>query len=258
MIFRSLTDLAKLRLGQIFLAPSINGFSMSDFSSILSHALFRKGGERNLEQWIREPLPRAEFLETPNHRFLATMTQCVFQAGFVWRVIRNKWPDFETVFFGFEPYVISLLSPDQLDVIACDVRIVRNRQKVMSVPQNAAYILDMTAEYGSFATFIDQWPDDDFIGLCQHLKKHGCRLGGRSGPRMLRYLGKDSFNLSSDVITCLKASGLEIADNPTSKSDLMKIQARFNQWRSQTGYSLTRLSRICACASGENFPDPHT
>jgi 3-methyladenine DNA glycosylase Tag len=229
---------------------------MTDFSPILSHALFRKGGEEKLEEWIREPLPRSEFLQVPNHRVLSTMTLCVFQAGFVWRVIRKKWPDFERVFFGFEPFKMVLLSPDQLDDIARDERIVRNRQKVISVPQNAAYIMDMTAAHGSFAAFVEQWPKEDFVGLCQHLKKYGCRLGGRSGPRMLRYLGCDSFNLSSDVVTCLRQSGLEIADHPTSKSDLVKVQARFNDWREQTGYSLTRLSRICACASGENYTEP--
>ena len=94
------------------------------------------------------------------------------------------------------------------------------------------------------------------MGLCAHLKQHGSRLGGRSGPRMLRYMGKDSFNLSRDVVTCLRQSGLEIADHPNSKTDLKKIQAQFNKWRDQTGFSLTKLSRVCACSCGENHSEP--
>jgi hypothetical protein len=44
-------------------------------------------------------------------RWLAQMTRCVFQAGFVWRVIDHKWDDFEDVFFGFSPHKIVMLSP---------------------------------------------------------------------------------------------------------------------------------------------------
>ncbi|MBV32477.1 MAG: 3-methyladenine DNA glycosylase [Porticoccaceae bacterium] len=229
---------------------------MSDFNPILSRALFRKGSEEALAQWILEPLPSEDFLRIPNNRFLSNMTRCVFQAGFVWSIIQKKWPDFESIFFGFEPLPITLLSPDQLERIASDKRIVRNRQKVQSVPLNASYILDMSSLYGNFATFIYHWSEDDFTGLCTHLKQHGSRLGGRSGPRMLRYMGKDSFNLSRDVITCLRQSGLEIADHPNSKKDLKKIQTQFNNWRDQTGFSLTKLSRICACSCGENHSEP--
>ena len=84
---------------------------MTDFAPILSHALFRKGGEEKLEEWIREPLPRSEFLQVPDHRVLSTMTLCVFQAGFVWRVIRKKWPDFERVFFCFRTLQNGLAEP---------------------------------------------------------------------------------------------------------------------------------------------------
>ena len=229
---------------------------MYSFSPILSQALFRKGGEQQLDSWITEPLSDADFKKVPDNRALAEMTRCVFQAGFVWKVIERKWPDFEKVFFGFEPHKLVLLNPAQLDRICADKRIVRNRQKIVSVPQNAAYILDLSKRFGSFSHFASQWRGDDYIGLCLNMKKFGCRLGGLTGPRILRKLGKDGFMLTNDVVTCLKATGLEIANNPTSKSDLMKIQNCFNAWQEQTGFSLTRLSKICACATGKNYPMP--
>ena len=229
---------------------------MFDFAPILAQALLRKGGERGLEPWIKEATCAHKFKHIPNDRVLATMTKCVFQAGFVWRVIENKWPAFEKTFFNFDPQSLILLSPEQLDRISSDNRIVRNRQKVLSVPQNAAYIADVSADHKSFANFAAQWPENDFIGLCMHMKKFGCRLGGLSGPRILRKIGKDSFILTKDVVTALKAAGLEIADAPTSRSDLIKVQNSFNHWREQTGYSLTRLSKICACSIGNNFTEP--
>jgi 3-methyladenine DNA glycosylase Tag len=226
---------------------------VANFKPILSRALHRKDGERGLEAWVFDPLPKAEFLAQEDHRFLSMMTKVVFQAGFVWRVIENKWPDFETVFFGFDPHKMVLLSPEQLEKFGKDARIVRNMQKIMSVPQNANYIIDQSLELGNYAQFLQQWPEHDLVGLYRHLKQAGCRLGGMSGPRMLRQMGLDTFMLSTDVVTCLQGAGLEIANQPTNKSDLAKVQGCFNHWRDQTGFSFTRLSRICASSVGQNY-----
>ncbi len=226
---------------------------MEKFEPILERALYRKGGESGLEAMIYEPLSKAAFLSQSDDRFLSMMTRVVFQAGFVWRVIENKWDDFETVFFGFDPEKIILLSPEQLEKFGTDKRIVRNMQKIMSVPQNASYIVDIGVEHESFAAFLAQWPKQDLIGLYRHLKKRGCRLGGMSGPRMLRQMGLDTFMLTNDVVTCLQGAGLEIANEPSNKSDLAKVQRCFNDWHESTGFSFNRLSRICASSVGENY-----
>jgi 3-methyladenine DNA glycosylase Tag len=226
---------------------------MADFKPILNRALQRKNGEQGLEVWVSEPLSRAAFVRQGDDRFLSMMTKVVFQAGFVWRVIENKWPDFETVFFSFDTEKMVLLSPEQWEKIGKDKRIVRNMQKILSVPQNAAYINDQRRAFGSYAAFLQQWPSEDLIGLYRHLKQAGCRLGGMSGPRMLRQMGLDTFMLTTDVVMCLQTAGLDIADQPTNKSDLAKVQDCFNHWRQQTGFSYTRLSRICASSIGQNY-----
>ena len=146
-----------------------------------------------------------------------------------------------------------LLSPEQWEKIGTDKRIVRNMQKIISVPQNATYIDDQSREYGSYAAFLQQWPEEDLIGLYRHLKQAGCRLGGMSGPRILRQMGLDTFMLSTDVVMCLQDAGLDIADQPSNKRDLTKVQDCFNSWRQQTGFSFTRLSRICASSIGQNY-----
>ena len=84
---------------------------MADFKPILKRALRRKDGEQGLELWVLEPMPMDTFISQPDHRFLSMMTKVIFQAGFVWRVIENKWPDFETVFLGFDTEKMMLLSP---------------------------------------------------------------------------------------------------------------------------------------------------
>jgi len=226
---------------------------MADFKPILKRALRRKDGEQGLELWVLEPMSMATFISQPDHRFLSMMTKVIFQAGFVWRVIENKWPDFETVFLGFDTEKMMLLSPEQWEKIGTDKRIVRNMQKIISVPQNATYIDDQSREFGSYAAFLKQWPQENLIGLYRHLKQAGCRLGGMSGPRILRQMGLDTFILSTDVVMCLQDAGLDIADQPSNMRDLAKVQDCFNSWRQQTGFSFTRLSRICASSIGQNY-----
>jgi hypothetical protein len=51
----------------------------------------------------------------------------------------------------------------------------------------------------------------------------------------------------------LRATGLDIAGNPTSLTDLRKVQDQFNLWHGETGLSYSHLSRIAACSVGENY-----
>ena len=59
---------------------------------------------------------------------------------------------------------------------------------------------------------------------------------------------------SKDVVACLRDAGLDVAESPTSKSDLAKVQAQFNAWVTETGMPYTHLSRICSISIGENYP----
>src|SRR5690606_41997730 len=85
--------------------------------------------------------------------------------------------DFEKVFVGFVPEKMVLVPPDLWESIGQDSRIIRNMQKIMTVPRNAQFILDIAQEYGSFGRFVAQWPSDNLIGLLDLLCKRGERLG---------------------------------------------------------------------------------
>ena len=98
-----------------------------------------------------------------------------------------------------------------------------------------------------------QWPAGDQIGLLELLAKRGARLGGRTGQYFLRFIGKDGFVTSPDVVACLREAGLDIAESPTSKKDLRKIQDQLNAWAEECGLPLTHISRICAMSIGQNY-----
>lgn len=225
---------------------------MVSFKKIHQRALARKGGPAGLAEWLPSPVSPAKLARIPDHRYLAEMTRCVFQAGFVWRVIDLKWDGFEDAFLGFEPLKLLLQPPEQWDALASDTRVVRNMQKIMSVQRNALFVHDVAEEHGSFGKWISRWPSDDIVGLLAEMKRRGDRLGGVTGMRVLRNLGKDTFVLSYDVIACLQDAGLDV-DKATSKRELHLIQDTFNHWHQETKLSYCHLSRICACSIGENY-----
>jgi len=221
---------------------------MQAFSEIHDRARTRKGGNKELQALLPKIKSVRALARVGDDQALAEMTRCVFQAGFVWRVINQKWEGFETVFLGFDPDKIVLLSPEQVEQIGQDTRIVRNMQKILSVQRNAQYLRELRTEHGSFARYIASWPDSDLIGLLAQLRKHGSRLGGMTGQRVLRNLGRDTFVLSADVVRCLQRAGLEISDSPGSKREMGLVQEAFNQWQQSSGLPYAHLSRICACS----------
>lgn len=185
--------------------------------------------------------------------FINTCKACPFIKNLQveWRVVENKWPDFEESFFNFNIEKILMMPEEMLEKKAADPKIIRNYNKVKTIKANAQMIFEEQQNGGNFAEFVANWPPNDIIGLWAHLKKQGQRLGGNTGPYALRLLGKDTFLLSSDVEAYLRAQKI-IDGGLQSKKSLTAIQAYFNQLQQESGYSLMQLSRLIAYAGGDN------
>lgn len=217
------------------------------FTNIHERAIARKGGIEELNALLPNLPPANVLEERTDDRYLSEITRCVFKAGFVWRVIDSKWSGFEAAFHGFVPAYWQQVPPEVLEGLAQDERIVRNMQKIRTVPENARMIMDAAREYGSFGAFLKQWPSEDQVGLLIWLKRNGSRLGGNSAQYFLRMAGWDGFILSHDVVTGLRHANLLDA-SPTSKKGLQQAQAAFTAWRLETGLPYSQLSRILSCA----------
>ncbi|MBE1287041.1 MAG: DNA-3-methyladenine glycosylase I [Alteromonadaceae bacterium] len=226
--------------------------SLESYQAIYARALKRKRSEGILESLLTEPLHTRQIAQIGDDRFLAEFTKKVFQSGFVWRVVRNKWPDFEEVFWGFDIEKILMMPEDMLEKKATDPRIIRNYSKVKTIKENALMIHDIAEQHGSFGEFVAQWPKNDMVGLWDYLKKHGKRLGGNTGPYALRFLGVDTFLLSKDVEDYFTQHGI-ITGSARSKRSLTAIQDAFLTWQQQSGRSLTELSQLVAYSCGDNY-----
>jgi len=237
--------------------------TQESFKSLYQRAADRKGGKQALELLLGKRILGKKLLDDNaveqsvsqlgDDRILAAFTKQIFKSGFVWRVVENKWPDFEEHFFNFNLEKVLMMPEEMLERKAADPKIIRNYNKVKTIKANAQMMFDITIDKNiSFAQFINDWPSTDIIGLWAFLKKHGQRLGGNTGPYALRLLGKDTFILSSDVEGYLRAKKV-IDGGLQSKKSLTAIQAFFNDLQKQSGYSLTQLSRLIAFASGDNY-----
>lgn len=225
---------------------------LEKFQAIYQRACERKGGPKALDAMLSKPLSDEEVANLGDDRFLAEFTKKVFQSGFVWRVVRNKWPDFERVFWDFDIDKLLLMPDEMLEAKAQDPTIIRNFPKVKTIRENALMIANVRREHGSFAKFVAQWPGDDIIGLWDYLKKSGARLGGNTGPYALRALGKDTFLLTRDIETYFRQRDI-ISGGVQSKTSLNAIQHGFNDLQQQSGRSLQELSLIIANSVGDNY-----
>ena len=222
------------------------------FKSIQARAAKRKGGVKALAALLPKTRDNKELAKLTDDRVLAEMARRVFCAGFVWSVIDKKWPGFEEAFLGFNPKRLLFQPAEFWEKLTQDTRIVRNPTSIKSVRDNAKFVTDIAAEHGSFGKFLAAWPADDQIGLLDVFAKRGSRLGGFSGQYLLRFLGRDSFILTGDLMMCLRDAGVPISDKGTSKKDHKLAQAQINEWAKESGLPLTHISRICALSIGEN------
>src|SRR5213592_870549 len=86
--------------------------------------------------------------------YLEVLTKVVFQSGISWRVIEAKWPGFREAFAGFDPEQVAALTPADVDRLAGDTRIVRNRRKIEATIDNAVELLALDREHGGFLNYL--------------------------------------------------------------------------------------------------------
>ncbi len=222
---------------------------MRSYDEILAIAAARKGSGEAVLAGIPAPRDAAALAAIPDDRWLAQMARGILQAGISWKVVDTKWPGIEAAFLGFDLSAMAFQPDDWFYDLCRDTRIIRSPPKVRAILDNAAFIRRVRDAYGGFGRRVGDWPAEDFAGLLQWLQVEGARLGGSTGPYMLRQMGKDGYILSQDVVARLVAEGV-VDKAPTSKKAWTAVQAAFNRWRAESGQSLTTISRVLAQSIG--------
>ena len=217
------------------------------FAPILEAARARHGAAA-LDARMMRPLSAAELEAVGDDRYLSQMSLRIFRAGLKHSLVDAKWPAFEEVFFGFEPRRVRAMSDEALEALLGDRRLIRHWGKLKSVRANAAAMLAVADEHGSFGAWLARWPTTEIVGLWEALAKRFSQMGGNSGPTFLRMVGKDTFILTYSVTAALQRWGAALAA-PKNRKDRAAVQACFNAWAAETGRPLCQLSLILAASS---------
>ncbi len=216
---------------------------MRSFKSIYDTAVLHKGGVAVVEALMPATASDRQLREFADDRYLSEMSRRIFRAGLRHAMVDAKWPAFERVFRQFQPLVVAMMSDEDLEALTRDASIIRHFGKIKAVRGNAVWVLDVARECGSFGNMIAAWPCDNIVGLWKLMKKRGTQMGGHSGARFLRMVGKDTFLLTDDVVNVLKAEAV-VDKLPTSQKDLLRVQQAFNIWQQESGRSLAEISRV--------------
>jgi DNA-3-methyladenine glycosylase I len=133
------------------------------------------------------------------------------QAGLSWLTILRKRDGYRRAFANFEPKKVARFGDAQRVALLADTGIVRHRQKINAVIENAKAALEVQREFGSLDTYIWQFVDGSpIVG--------GARNGGEAvGKAMSKDLKKRDFAFVGPT-TCyafMQAVGLVNDHEPT-------------------------------------------
>lgn len=217
------------------------------FASIRAAALQRHGAAA-LEAQLPSPRSTEELLALPDDRYLSAMSLRTFRAGLKHELVDRRWPAFEEVFSGFVPARCAALYDEELEAMLADRRLIRHAPKLRAVRENAAVMLEIEAEHGSFGRWIAAWPVNEIVRLWEVLAKRFRQLGGNSAPSFLRIVGKDTFLPTTSVVQALHHWEGSLVD-PGTREGRAILQRVFNRWADEARLPHCQLSQILALSA---------
>lgn len=116
--------------------------------------------------------------------YLEAMSRAVFSAGMNWKVIDAKWDGTCAAFDGFDPMKVAAYTPEDVERLMADTRIVRNRKKVEATIANAGELIVVEREFGSVEAYLASFGDSATLVKALHKR---FKFLGESVARMFLY-----------------------------------------------------------------------
>ena len=120
--------------------------------------------------------------------YLEVMSKAVFQPGMSWKVVEAKWPGTREAFREFDPEIVANFTPQDLDGLTQDKRVIRNRRKLDAVIQNASRMLELEESHGSFRGYLRS--HGSFENTVSDLRKQFRFLGEAGAYHFLWVVGE--------------------------------------------------------------------
>lgn len=158
----------------------------------------------------------------PNHEdqtHFEFLTMENFQAGLSWSTVFLKRKNYRKAFAEFDPEKVARYTEKKIEKLVLDPSIIRNRQKIKAVVNNAKRFLEVQNEFGSFDKYIWEfvngkpivkgWKSNSLIPvtnkvsdkLSLDLKQRGFQFVGST----TMYAHMQTFGLVNDhLVTCFR------------------------------------------------------
>jgi len=117
--------------------------------------------------------------------YLEVMSKSVFQSGMSWDVIENKWPGLREAFGSFDAESVARMSDREIDKLATDTRVIRNRRKIAAIVENANRMIALDAQHKGFRKYLRSF--DDYYALVKDMRKQ-FKFLGESGCYIFLYV----------------------------------------------------------------------
>jgi 3-methyladenine DNA glycosylase Tag len=109
--------------------------------------------------------------------YFEQMTKAIFQAGFSWQVVNDKWPNFHQAFDAFDADQVAAYGPEDVDRLLADSGIVRNARKIEATIANAIQFQAVRREFGSFVSYLRSLDGSPYRERQKTLSKQFKNLG---------------------------------------------------------------------------------
>ena len=120
--------------------------------------------------------------------YLEQMSKSVFQTGISWRVVESKWPGIREAFREFDPVKVSKLTGEEMEELAQDTQIIRNRMKIQAIVGNARRVVELDKEYKGFRNYLHS--KKTYEELTKDLRKQFKFLGDMGSYHFLWTVGE--------------------------------------------------------------------
>ena len=124
--------------------------------------------------------------------YFEILSKAVFNAGFSYQVVRNKWEGIKEVFHDFDPETLSNWTVDEISVALESPKIIRNSKKVIAIVSNAKVFLEIVKQHESFKNYLKSFCDKPYEEKQKIISKQFKWLGPQGAHFFLWSVGEDA------------------------------------------------------------------
>ena len=112
-----------------------------------------------------------------DNEYFTMLSKSVFQAGFSFKVVEQKWTYIVETFDNFDFKKVMNWNEEKIYQVLQSPKIIRNSKKVRGIVDNARVFHDIITKYGSFSQYLDSFKTKSYPERSKIISKQFKWLG---------------------------------------------------------------------------------